>query len=75
MKKLILILFISVLTSQLFYAQLKVFANGYVGIQPETSTPLAPLAIGSTGNNTMKVSVQGNTVGINVYRTGSPGYN
>lgn len=76
MKRSIFIFTFCVLFVQFFQAQLKVANNGNVGIQLGTSTPLSALSIGNAGSVTDKVSIQGVTTALNVYRTGtaSPGW-
>ena len=54
------------------FAQIKVASSGNVGVGLTTGvTPLSVLTVGTAGDATRKVSIEGTTVGLYSYRTGS----
>jgi len=74
MKKSIFTFIVCVLSTQLFYAQLKVASNGNVGVQVGTSMPLSALSIGAIGDVNTQAFIQGNTNGLIVKRIGTPNH-
>ena len=76
MKKIILTLVVCVLSTQFFYAQLKVSADGNVGIQMGTNTPLSALSVGGVGDVNTKLFIEAlnSNNGLFINRTGTTSY-
>ncbi|MDD4991605.1 MAG: tail fiber domain-containing protein [Paludibacter sp.] len=76
MKKSILVLSLCVLSAHLLTAQVKVGADGKVGIQIGALTPLSTLSVGNAGSISNRVNIDAPTYicGLSINRTGTNSY-